>query len=88
MTSAGIKVFFFFIFFLLGVCAGHGAIAEETGTVPFQQQFEEIKTRLGAIESQQQSLLAQKDDILEQIDQVCIWVQHNGRGPKQKPKPK
>ncbi len=78
MKSAGVKALFFLQLFLLGVCCGRGIAAEDAGGDQVRLELEEIKARLTAVESQQLSLLAKKDDILKKIEQVRVWSRHSG----------
>ena len=63
MKFAGARALFFLPFFFLGIFFSRDAAAQEGGSGQVQQQIEEIQTRLAAIETQQQALLAQKDKI-------------------------
>lgn len=80
MRFAGVRAVFAFSLFFLGICAGRGIAAEEAEAGQIQSQLEEIKNRIAALESEQQNVLAQKDKILESIDQVRVWARHNGGG--------
>jgi len=55
------------------------AFAVETDPrAPTLSALTAIKTQLVGIEKAQQETLAQKDKILEAIDQLRIWVRHSG----------
>lgn len=71
------NVSFLFLFvplLFLAVPLPKSAAAEDAPDSRFQPQLEEIKTRLGHIESLQQESAAKDEKILEELDRLRVWV--------------
>ena len=54
------------------------AAEENPGKGPFSNEFEGIKTRLEVLEQKQKDVLTEKEKILDEIDQLKVWVRHSG----------
>lgn len=80
MKSVGGRAFFLLAGLLLATCFGRAAAAGEAVGGSQQAQLDEIKTRLAALEGQQQESLSKREKILQQIDQVRVWARHSGGG--------
>ena len=66
---------FFLSLLLSGILLTSQAFAEaKPRTDQFSSDFEEIKTRLAALDAQQKEILAKEDKILAELDRVRIWV--------------
>lgn len=74
MRSAKSRILF--IALLLGgvLFAPRGFAEEKPWTDKFLSEFDGMKTRLAAIESQQKEILAKEDKILAELDRIRIWV--------------
>lgn len=58
------------------------AVEEKPWAEQFLGEFSKIKTRLADVEKAQQDILTQKDKILEDLDQLRVWVRHRGSNPQ------
>ena len=87
MRSVRPKAFLIVLWVLATLVVTSVVSAEEKPwTEQFLNEFIGIKTRLVTVEKTQQDILAQKDQILEKLDQLRIWVHRNGTKPQGKAK--
>ncbi|HOW88118.1 MAG TPA: hypothetical protein PKV84_05645 [Candidatus Omnitrophota bacterium] len=79
MRSAGLKLSAFALLVFLAFPAAPALVAEEKPwTDQFLSEFNGLKTRLAIIEQTQRDILAEKEEIIQEIDRVRIWARHSG----------
>jgi hypothetical protein len=79
MRFARPKIFLFpFLLFLAAFFVFALGAEENPGISPSLNEFEGIKVRLAGIEKTQQDILAQKENIIKEINRVRVWVRHSG----------